>query len=667
MKSLKLITSALIVISLSSSLFSQNKGKKKDSESGSSGDSSSAEQASSDSAAPSESGAGESVAEAAITGAASQPQAESAGSTESNPVVTIVRAGLPLSTAATLDVSKIVKIAKASSSLANFDGAIAQVKAGKLTTTELDSIADSSLKASASSSGFSAAVTAVAEDKISTEQLDDIADSSVKGSFTDAGFAIAVNGVADGKLTTTQLDNIALATGSDASALEDTVEGIASGRVTDDDLTNLSNSEFADTKAIYLEQSTNVLLASSAANIELGISDTTYKSSARGYLESAVTLADQLLQDVVLSSDLPTTDITLSNINSADSGYTLELVRLLDKYGAFGKNGNALASSVLGSSFSTEATGTISVSNDSTNDYLTYLSTLTGKSSTFHDHLSGKSVIDVPLSNVKLAPANTYVLGVAGKTSNIDVNSKLPEVEDTDFDISPSDENIYILGAAKDITTAGAVVFDNKNDAEDHALVIGAADQVIVSKSITYKGSNLAIGQGGVTTDTTKESVINQDRALLIAADISTGGNLAIGSLGQLQISGANFTLGTANETSEGSGVWTSDEDNLYLYANDLIEIKSLTFNNARLDDVYMEAITINLKDITFPSTSDVFLRTRDGTIAFETFSSPTVGAANFTNVIHPDVSSTKLTEEHFDRVGDKYVTSHNAVSVGKF
>ena len=81
------------------------------------------------------------------------------------------------------------------------------------------------------------------------------------------------------------------------------------------------------------------------------------------------------------------------------------------------------------------------------------------------------------------------------------------------------------------------------------------------------------------------------------------------------------------------------------MYANDLIEINGLSFgSSARLDDVYMEAITINLKDVTFPSASDVFLRTRDGEIAFGTFSSPTVGAANFTNVVHPDVSSSALT-----------------------
>jgi len=99
-----------------------------------------------------------------------------------------------------------------------------------------------------------------------------------------------------------------------------------------------------------------------------------------------------------------------------------------------------------------------------------------------------------------------------------------------------------------------------------------------------------------------------------------------------------------------------------------LIEINGLSFGaTARLDDVYMEAITINLKDVTFPSASDVFLRTRDGAIAFNTFTSPTVGAANFTNVVHPDVSNSALTSSDFTQQSNgQYQTTHNAITVGK-
>jgi hypothetical protein len=53
-----------------------------------------------------------------------------------------------------------------------------------------------------------------------------------------------------------------------------------------------------------------------------------------------------------------------------------------------------------------------------------------------------------------------------------------------------------------------------------------------------------------------------------------------------------------------------------------------------RVDDVYMEAITIDLKNVNFPTTSEVVLRSRDGTIRFNQ-STPFIGGVNFTNVKH--------------------------------
>ena len=47
-----------------------------------------------------------------------------------------------------------------------------------------------------------------------------------------------------------------------------------------------------------------------------------------------------------------------------------------------------------------------------------------------------------------------------------------------------------------------------------------------------------------------------------------------------------------------------------------------------------MEAITINLKNVNFPDSSEVTLRSRDGTIGFD-FANPIVGGVNFTNVKH--------------------------------
>ena len=495
-------------------------------------------------------GSGQSTAEAAVTGSASQPAVASSGSIESNPIVTLVRSGVSLTKAVQFSPAQVSSLASASGSVTNFESSASDIDSGSITLSSL--------------------------------------------------------------------------------------------------LTSL--------EAGFFTQNSALLSLAQTTATAIGGSNT--------HLEAAVYLAEQFITDVTLTSasNLPT-DATVASLGTS---VTYEMLQLLNNYGAFGSSGDSIVTA------SGLASGQSLTAASSTSDYLTYLGTIIGKS-TIDKNLKDSSgnpisVINVPTANIKVGGANKYTLGSASATSTVDVSSKLPAVAYTDADASPSDENIYIIGAIKDVFTAGAVTFTNTNDAEDHVLAIGAGDQVGIYHDITYTGSNLAIGQAGKATDTTKTSAINDKRALLIQADISTGGNLAIGSLGQIQVKGATFTLGTANETSAGSGVYTSDADNLYMYANDLIEINGLSFgSSARLDDVYMEAITINLKDVTFPSASDVFLRTRDGEIAFGTFSSPTVGAANFTNVVHPDVSSSALTSTDFTQQSNgQYQTTHKAITVGQ-
>lgn len=502
--------------------------------------------------------AGESVAEASVTGSASQPATESSGSIESNPVVTLVRSGLSITKAVKLSPAKIAKIAKSSGSITNFSSTAKKVEQGTIDVDKLVKALDS-------------------------------------GSYFNA-------------------------------------------------LTSYSDL---------------VSLADKTASA-LGGSNT--------YLEQAVSLADTFITDVTLTkaSELPT-DVTVASLGSS---VTYEMLQLLNNYGAFGSSGDSIVAAA------GVASGSSLSAKSSTSDYITYLNTIIGKS-TLDKNLKDKngnpiSVTRVPTDEIKVAGANKYTLGASSVLSTIDVSEKLKPVTTSGPDEAPADERIYIIGAIKDVFTAGAVKFDNTNDAEDHVLAIGAGDQVGIYHDITYTGSNLAIGQAGKiasddATYSTRTSAINDKRALLIQADISTGGNLAIGSLGQIQVKGSTFTLGTANADSSAPTGYTSDPDNLYIYANDLIEINGLTFGSPdRLDDVYMEAITINLKDVTFPSASDVMLRTRDGTIAFDRFSNPKIGSANFENVVHLGIRSTKLVESDFSYVNDQYQTSHNAVIVRK-
>jgi hypothetical protein len=118
----------------------------------------------------------------------------------------------------------------------------------------------------------------------------------------------------------------------------------------------------------------------------------------------------------------------------------------------------------------------------------------------------------------------------------------------------------------------------------------------------------------------------------LVNVSISTGGNLAIGSLKELHI---GSSTAQNNTLTVGNGGDASDSDNIYLYAHNLIQINGLDITGGRVDDVYMEAITINLRNVVFHNTSEVTLRSRDGTIRFNQFSNPIPGGVNMENVKH--------------------------------
>ena len=229
-------------------------------------------------------------------------------------------------------------------------------------------------------------------------------------------------------------------------------------------------------------------------------------------------------------------------------------------------------------------------------------------------------------SSLSVSEATTIDLDALGLLQAVDVGG--------DFDSSPSEENIHIFGATKDITISEKLTITNSNDAEDHALVLAAADTAMIKADISYNGSNLAIGSG----DETAASMY------LTGVTISAGKNLAVASLGTLNIqAGTQFAVGTANHE-------TSDYDNVYLYANDLIDIAGLSFSG-RLDDVYMEATRLDLNNVTFPATAEVILRSHNGDLNFGS-NNFGAGDVNFNNVKHLGIDENALTENHFDMSG---------------
>lgn len=532
-----------------------------------------------------QSGGGESAAEASVTGAASQPSSTSSGSVESNPVVSMVRSGIPIEAASKIKISNIRKLASAGVSA--FKVIAKQAAAGDITVEELDS---------------------------SVEKLD--------------------------------VSTIAKISSGKSNNLKEAIKDVASGRKAPDEIKDLAESGSFDNAYELGDIDLTIYntLNKKTSNLELlnaAVKATTAEATSLTAMSLAVSWVDNLLTDRFIVNSLSSEfDVDLDSLTT--DRYTYELVRLLSNYGALGPNGNAFIDSYFGEGTST-FTNTSSIkalpsTTSSTADFLPYLGALSG-GRVFVNEIDSETtgndtVTNVPLKKVTLNASNTLDF----KGGTIYLGDKLPKVVDSrGDDASPADENIYIVGAAKDVKFSGDVVFENRpengtnNIAEDHAFVVGAGDEFrLENNDLEFKGSNLAIGSGG--------------KMWLTNTKITTGGNLAIGTLNEVTISNAHFEVGNANSA-------TSDPDNVYIYANELIQINGLKFDGSRLDDVYMEAVTLNLKNIVFPATAEVTLRSRDGSLYFDTFDNPQKGAVNLTQVKHAAISATEyLKDTHFDR-----------------
>ena len=86
--------------------------------------------------------------------------------------------------------------------------------------------------------------------------------------------------------------------------------------------------------------------------------------------------------------------------------------------------------------------------------------------------------------------------------------------------------------------------------------------------------------------------------------------------------------------------------------------MQGLQFND-RAREIYMEAITVNLKDVEFPQFSEVMLRSQKGTLDFDTFYAPTIGGVNLTNVKHLGISTDRsLQQSDFSGSSGKWNSS---------
>jgi hypothetical protein len=203
--------------------------------------------------------------------------------------------------------------------------------------------------------------------------------------------------------------------------------------------------------------------------------------------------------------------------------------------------------------------------------------------------------------------------------------------------------DVTIISAAKDVTLGVSsssvdqvVTIDTPDwepgrpQGDEDVYVIAAADDLQFRsawKPETHEDDYNNPERLEVRIDHSSLALAATDTMYMINVDISTGGGLAIATMDDINIDSQD---GTKSEFDIGTN--GNDFESLYLYAHNDINIRNLMVKG-HVDDVYMEAKTINLYDVSFPKSAAVLLRSEDGAITFT--GNPVAGAVNFRNVIH--------------------------------
>ena len=348
-------------------------------------------------------------------------------------------------------------------------------------------------------------------------------------------------------------------------------------------------------------------------------------------MRNAVDIAEVLLRPVTISNSNSMDNVAETTVAklAQSPGYNTELIRILAKYGALGSKGSTLADAVLGADYQAfdQSISLSSKVQPQTDYYQQFLSDL-GARSFGPKRTSNKThekAVSVKTSNISLGTGSdiTFTNGATVDTSEV-----LPK---------GAERRIAVIGAAKDMTIQGNLTFTTTNKTENGAMVLGAADQLFLRSTESPNSADYSDSatQVHIHNEGANLALCAEKTMMLVNVSISTGGNLAIGSLDELHIGTTSTTDPSKNTLSVGTNnAFTSDPDNIYLYANNLIQVNGLSITG-RVDDVYMEAVTINLNNVIFPETAEVTLRSRDGTIGFNQFANPIPGGVNFQNVKH--------------------------------
>ena len=435
-----------------------------------------------------------------------------------------------------------------------------------------------------------------------------------------------------------------------------------------------------------------------------------YEEGINDAIQSALRFARIFLTKVTLSDSLPAENVWKASdlVNEfSENPYAYEFGLLLAKYGALGSSeshqgvdsmetiGNRILTLLGGRKKLKDSKHLLSILDDG------------GKPGEVFNE--GDEQNEVTLDGELLGTRSANLSSETADDLNVDVDrvtgvvgSEITIVNGAKLDPSEIEERdtnqIFAISAAQDVIIEGDVTFENHHNSEQ-AVVIGAANGIHVrSKSASaffdaefvskYLGEDDPIflsEEEQIKPKKSPESVhINNhgadlglgayDKLELIDVDISTEGHLAVGSLDELKILSTRFdeevefsdqnleSVLSLNKFSAGD---ENEKGNVYLYAHNRIAVNGLGFDE-HVREIYMDAITVDLKNVKFPDSSRVILKSRNG---YPTFGEKDrkVGHVNFIkNVYHGKdaVNASFFSNDASSRISNKRVDSGNTPAI---
>jgi hypothetical protein len=353
----------------------------------------------------------------------------------------------------------------------------------------------------------------------------------------------------------------------------------------------------ADPRVSFVREGYSVSFAAS-----LSISDAT--DYAELLLSEAAVLLNDIFQDVTITGGALDSDRIFNRTGMVKDGFAVKMIEL----GANHSGNQTIASAI-----------TDAVNSGTLQDgYVGKLSAVLSKESNY-GLLGARNKGVGNLFNLTTDDVEAF----AGKNVTINTTSEV--------DLTSQSTKVFAIAAGNDLTISSDVTFSKRGSTwNKETLAIGAADDLTISKdkTVEYKGNYLGLGAN--------------DSIKLEEVKLKAKHGIGVASLDDVDITGGSFDI--------------SGKGGFGIYAQDEININGLTFNGAGTAEyIYMEARTVNLSNIDFPTGSKVDLISELGPeySKYPNFGSPVPGRVNFIEAVSYGGAANAMTDAAtFDEFG---------------